>query len=116
MKLDMMLLSPLSKVFADQRPGGALGEKGIQGFLNETQSFQIALHTSEPRGAAIHIQLESPLKEAITVRRVRLVPVEIATFMDADDNYLRKTPGMYPDLLVPAGEEIPLYPGQWMSL
>lgn len=116
MKLDMMLLSPLSKVFADQRPSGALGEKGIQGFLNETQSFQIALHTSEPRGAVIRIQLDSPLKEAITVRRVRLVPVEIAAFMDADDNYLRKTPGMYPDLLVPAGEEIPLYPGQWMSL
>lgn len=116
MKLDMMLLSPLSKVMADRRPSGVLNEKGIQGFLNETQSFQIALHTPEPRGGIVKVALESPIQEAITLRRVRLVPVELAAFMDADDNYISKMPGLYPDLLAPVGEEVPMYPGQWTSL
>lgn len=48
------------------------------------------------------ISVNSPLKEYITVRRVEHIPVQLPVLRLAnDDDYLRKTPGLYPDLLLP---------------
>ena len=45
------------------------------------------------------LRAQSPLGSRVRVRSVRSVPVTLATLPGADDNYLRKTPGLYPDLL-----------------
>lgn len=99
MKLDMRLHSSLEKIFPDQlEVNDSIGE--VELFQNETASFQVSWRNAdgEPR-EYIEWELISPIREHIRVRRVRNVPVGLAVMEDADDDYLRRTPGLYPDLL-----------------
>ena len=52
-----------------------------------------------PARLPVMLRAQSPLGSRVRVRSVRSVPVTLATLPGADDNYLRKTPGLYPDLL-----------------
>ena len=46
--------------------------------------------------------MDGALAPYATLRNVKSVPVDIPTFPGCDDgNYLRTTPGLYPDLLMP---------------
>ena len=65
----------------------------------------------------MHVEVESPIEQYVHVRQVRHVPVRLAAYEDSGDNYLRKTPGLYPDLLTEIGEHsLRAYPRQWDSL
>ena len=80
----------------------------LSALKNERVSFQL-LYTDDandstlPYRAANHrLQMEGIDKELCSVRRVDNVPVTIACLQEGgDDNYLRTTPGLYPDLLSP---------------
>ena len=117
--LDVRLISPLEKVFPDAAP--ALAQQAFEGFENESVSFQLAYTCDEALAfRPVRVEVESPLAAYITVRAVQCVPVMTATRPGADDNYLRKAPGLYPDLLrAPRGEnpqgESLLLPGLWQS-
>jgi hypothetical protein len=53
----------------------------------------------------------------ITIRSVSLVPSELPCYPDHDDNVLRTSPGLYPDLLTPMENgDIVLVPEQWRAL
>ncbi len=114
MDLKTKRLSSLVKVFADEEPKAELGHP-CKGFANEVQSFQIALCCEGPRGTSVTVEVKSPISDWVHVRLVRSVPVELACFTDADDNYLRRTPGMYPDLLCEIEWPVRLLAGQWHS-
>lgn len=117
MRLRMKLLSVLEKVFLDEEPAENLQELRLEGFENETVSFQAAFCLEGRDNAWIRPEIESPLKACIRVRQVRHVPVRFACMPDSDDNYLRRTPGLYPDLLRemrPHGLHV--CPGQWNTL
>ncbi len=109
-------LSSLEKVFCDEAPRGEAPE--VQGFQNEIISYQLAFcHQPETEWNTpfLRIEVQCPLK--IRVRQVKQVPVQRPAFPQTDDRYLRKTPGLYPDLL----REITPYnlraiPYQWSSL
>lgn len=99
MKLDMKLHSSLEKIFPDQlEVNDSISE--VELFRNETASFQVSWRNAdgEPRDY-IEWELISPIADHIRVRRVRNVPVGLAVMHDADDDYLRREPGLYPDLL-----------------
>ena len=50
-------------------------------------------------------EMESPLADRITITKVEPVPVALPIYPgNADPNYLRKEPGLYPDLLRPYDE------------
>src|SRR5699024_8619321 len=50
------------------------------------------------------------------VSSVELVPVELASFADGDEDYLRTAPGLFPDLLQPApANQVRAVPGQWRA-
>ena len=53
---------------------------------------------------ALNIQsyrvVESDIAAHVRLRRVVSVPVGLAIYTDADDDYLRREAGLYPDMLV----------------
>lgn len=103
MKIKMKLLSSLAKVFYDREPVEDPFEGKLSGFLNETLSFQVAWRNLDPNPGAVRADLllsvDSPIADLVRVRQVRHIPVRFPTFPDADENYLRKDPGLYPDIL-----------------
>lgn len=116
--LTLYLLSSLAKVF----PDGIYGEPlaGRQSLLaNEEYSFQLALL---PEGGGhfkfdLDLLVESPLADCITVRRVVNVPSELPAYEDADGDYLRKAPGLFPDALVPmTWPAVEAIPGRFTAL
>ena len=107
MKIQLKLLSSLAKVLPHADPVEDAYEGKLSGFLNETLSFQAAWKNTDPacvdvwseRTANVTLTVDSPLGDAVHVRQVKLIPVRFTTFPDADDNYLSKEPGMFPDIL-----------------
>lgn len=120
MDVDVKVLSALAKVFMDEEPMEYPEEPMLSGFQNETLSFQIAYKAREKTDDVrtfFTLRVHSPIETWLRVRRVMHVPVGFATFPDADANYLRRTPGLYPDLLVDADTtRLRLYMDQWQSI
>jgi hypothetical protein len=102
MKLDLRLTSPLEKVFLDEAPRG--GYRRASALLGETASFQAAWAILEGPSRD-YVSLEVTSDAPVRMRMVKSVPVRLAAFPDADADYLRKSPGLYPDLLDEVGEE-----------
>ncbi|MCL2811981.1 MAG: DUF4091 domain-containing protein [Clostridia bacterium] len=120
MEATIKIISALQKVFLDQEPITDAEEPMLGGFQNEVLSFQVAYIAKEP-GAPfrdfVHLKIDSPIRNHIRVRRVRHVPVGLAAFPDADANYLRKKPGLFPDLLVDLDRtQLRIFSDQWQSL
>lgn len=115
--VEMVLLSSLEKVFPDERPvyrPECLRFTALQG---ETLSFQLALSTTGFFKQRLSVQVVSPIKEHLRLRRVECVPVRRAANPEVDDNYLRTGAGLYPDLLQDLqNDAVDVYPGQWRSL
>ena len=118
-ELKLLSLTPVTKVFLDEPVREADARERFEGFQNETISFQLAFcGTLETARKCVYLEAASPLKEHLRIRAVQSVPVHLATLPDADDNYLRKMPGLYPDLLrdQKPGDRmgsLRVQPGQW---
>ena len=99
MNAKLILVSSLEKVFTDEEPRAFDGH--VEGLLNETASFQVAWRCTDAGFTRdfVRLRIESPIAEFVRVRKVRQVSVFYPAPADADDNFLRKTPGLYPDLL-----------------
>ena len=100
--MDMKLFSALEKVFADT-PLSALSPVRVCGFQNETLSFQAAFRAdSTPWGRQeVSLEIDSPVRDAVSVRLVKSVPVNMACYPGSDENYLFRSPAIAPDLLAP---------------
>lgn len=120
-KLRLFSLTPTAKVFPDEPVRESELCSYFEGFQNETISFQIAFQgITELDRRPVYLETVSPLSAWIRIRTVLTVPVRLATLPNADDNYLRKTPGLYPDLLREQQRDEPLaslrvQTGQWQS-
>ncbi len=112
--IDFRLVSCLDKVFCDEAPAPmAFAPEGLRG---EEVSFQAAWRSLDPSFARDYVTLEidSPIRDAIKLCRVRQVPVAYAWIPCEDKNYLRTSPGLYPDALTDAeGERLRVYSGHW---
>ena len=114
--LETRLLSSLTKVFADEEIKERKWDKGSM-LCNEVYSFQMAYCWKQSMIKQVGVRVVSELSPWVTIRKVELVPVEMPCYADHDDNLLRTTPGLYPDLLQPFNEdELTLLPNQWRSL
>ncbi len=111
--MEFILLSSLEKVFSDERPSAeAFG--GFSMLKNERSSFQAAF--SAQKDCALSVELRGALAESAKAYIVKEVPVGSACLEDADDFYLRKTSGMYPDYLVPVEGEFRVEGCKWYSI
>lgn len=111
--MEIKLLSSLEKVFYDEKPS-ANPIKGFSMLKNERSSFQIAF--SAEKDTSVLFELSGKFAEYASAYIVKDVPVGNACFEDADDFYLRKTSGDYPDYLVPVNGEIKIEGGKWYSV
>ncbi len=116
MNVHMLKVSALEKVFFDEEPRSFDGR--VQGFLNEGASFQAAWTCNDSgftRDSVI-VSVRGDIKDHVSARAVRNVPVLFPTFANADDNYLRTQPGLYPDLLTPVpGNRSTVWGGRWTA-
>lgn len=108
--MKLKILSSLAKVFLDEEPADCPPARNLSGFRNERLSFQVAYAADDARydgrarlGVAgapyVRLQIDGAPPSAFRVRRVQQVGVALPTFPDADGDYLRKQPGLYPDIL-----------------
>ena len=111
--MELIILSSLEKVFYDEKPKA----KSISGFSmlkNERSSFQAAFCCE--KNTTLSVSLNGVLADFSKLYLVKDVPVGLACFDDADDFYLRKTSGMYPDVLELVDGEIAVESGKWYSV
>ncbi|MCM3337963.1 DUF4091 domain-containing protein [Paenibacillus sp. MER TA 81-3] len=114
--LDTRIISSLIKVFADE-PLQAPAFSTASALQGESFHFQLAYHGNELMKHAV-VKVQGGVAEAISVQKVELVPSELPIYAHHDNNLVRSTPGLYPDLLTPIHEQdgIVICPGQWRSL
>ncbi len=102
------IVSSLEKCFLDSNIEAYPTLSHLSALKNERVSFQFfytddETNTALPYRANNHrLQIEGIDKELYTIRHVTSVPVTIPGLAEnGDGNFLRTTPGLYPDLLVP---------------
>lgn len=111
--MEMLILSSLEKVFADEKPSASLFES-FSMLKNERKSFQAAFMIE--KSTAVSFELIGKLADKSKMFIVKDVPVGNACFEDADDYYLRKTSGNYPDCLFRIDGKFQAEGGVWYSL
>ena len=119
MKVAFKLVSGLVKVLHEQEPVGYPKHIPASFLQGELYSLQAAYCLQEDVAGSlpvVSIRFECPLP--LTVRHVFSVPVRFPRFSDSDENYLRSSGKVYPDLLrnVYNSNHIRLYPHQWDAL
>ena len=101
MEYSFKLLSSLEKVFFGDLESFPEHTHGSM-LKNEIYSFQLAGWVLDPNRRVIpcKLEIESSLTPFITVYQVGYVPSLVPTYnADADDDYITKTPGLFPDPL-----------------
>lgn len=111
--MELIILSSLEKVFADEKPS-AKEFKGFSMLKNERASFQAAFCCKDK--SSLCVSLSGELAAYSKIYLVKDVPVGTACLNDADDFFLRKTSGMYPDILEPVDGAICAENGKWYSV
>ena len=103
-KFKVKIVSSLEKCFLDESISQKNALTAISMFQNEKLSFQIA-YTCEDYGLFpffFKVDIEGELSGHIRLRRVKnLSSTFPAVPVSADEDYLRKKPGLYPDVIVP---------------
>lgn len=98
-KYEMKLLSSLAKVFQDETPVYQPECLKLSALWGETVSFQAAYTGDFFMRERLDVRVVSQIEKWVRVRTVEQVPVGRATNGVVDDNYLKTTSGLYPDLL-----------------
>lgn len=102
--MKLKTVSSLEKIFIDTNIDDYPETKKISVLRGERASFQVAFAANDDVGGSemCTVTLTGDLAPIARVRKVKNVPVEYPVYKDrTDDNYLRKTPGLYPDILMP---------------
>lgn len=107
--LKTRIVSSLEKLFVDQKIEEFEPLTELSVLRGERFSFQLAYTFDNSDGSHIHaavrpeVELSGDLFKYSTMRLVQAIPVTKAiNNAGTDDNYLRTTPGLYPDVLVPS--------------
>ena len=114
MEITVKTISSLEKCFLDENIESKREINSLSTLAGETLCFQMAytiLPEKDPANSKFaYLHIDSPLKEYIKASKVESVPVRMPTYYTCtDENYLRKTPGLYPDLMIPIDEKTEIY-------
>ena len=116
MTLHINPISSLEKVFleGDFNPAPYTAASALRG---ERFSYQLALRLTDSPRADVAVAVDGPLADCVVLSQVVNVPSELPAYPETDDFYLRKRPGLYPDLLAPLpGGRMTLPPEAWRAL
>lgn len=92
------MISSLEKVFSDTEPSCA-SFTDFSMLKNERSSFQLAFYATET--SEYELSVSGWEQGSLSVYEIVEVNSDLPAFEDSDCYYLRKTPGLYPDLLRP---------------
>ena len=102
-------VSALEKHFSSDPVEAVREYNRASALRGERFSYQVAYTCREVNGdgkGVFHVTVESPIKEYVSISRVDDVPVRMPMYkVEADDYYMSRKPGLYPDLLVPISEK-----------
>lgn len=115
MNIKAITISSLDKVFWDDKPNMTELVRG-SALRGERYSFQVACSVENAEKAEISAFAISNSQINIEVYEVGVVPVTFPTNSLYDAEYLRTTPGLYPDPLYPHEGSFYLAHGQWRCL
>jgi len=110
--LKLIPLSSLEKVFSDEAPQSA-PFPGCSYLRGEEISFQVAFCADGDAELLPEVQAEGARCECFVVEEI---PSSLPCYVDSDEFFLRKTPGLYPDLLRPMNGPIQVKAGEWRIL
>lgn len=116
MALQICPISSLEKVFLDGGfdPTPYTAASALRG---EQFSYQLALRLEGAPRSDVWVSASGPLAGHVALAQVMNVASELPAYPETDDFYLRKQPGLYPDLLTPLpGGRMTLLPGAWRAL
>ena len=103
------IISSLEKPFADEKIDDYKELSKMSALLGEAISFQLLYTFEKGEGRRFwdifKIEFSGELAKYATVREVKAVAVTKPWDAKIDDNYLRNSPGAYPDLLYPITED-----------
>lgn len=107
--LKTRIVSSMEKPFPDERIESYNSISKMSALLGERVSVQLLYvyeEDEEKRSFAPHrVELSGDLAPFSTVRELKYVGVYKPVGIKFDDNYVRTSPGVYPDLLYPIGED-----------
>ena len=116
MQLVAKSISSLEKCFLDEKIESKREINSLSALCGETLCFQIAYtntKSANPNDTLCYVSVDSPIRDLIRISKIESVPVRFATYASCeDDNYLRKAPGLYPDLMIPLSESSELHAPQ----
>lgn len=120
MPVQMKFISALEKVFPEKQPCNYPASAPLSGMMNETLSLQLAYMSDSyfKEDLRLPVRIRVDCAVPCKVRQVTNVPVRLPCFADSEGPYLKREPGLYPDLLKPltAQTRLRLYPHQWQAL
>lgn len=99
---DIKVVSSLEKVFLDAAAAQFPRLERFSMLKNEKKSFQVVLEAEKARHMTVH--LDSTIGEFLNVSVVENVPSDFPVMKNADDFYIKKEAGLYPDLLRPVAD------------
>lgn len=106
-------ISALEKCFWDEDINQKKEYLNASVLKNDKLSFQICFSSDEevPGGKLVcNTVVESEISDYVRLSSVQHVPSLMPVFREwNDDNYLRKEPGLYPDLLIPLSDNPNIY-------
>lgn len=109
--LKTKLISGMEKCFLDECICKKFALDRDTMLKNERYTFQLAVQDDEPGAVGriiLFAEIDSPLKNYISLAKIESIPVRFPVYRNLPeeyyDNYLRTTPGLYPDLLRPYEE------------
>lgn len=106
--ISMKAMVSTEKCFWDDKLADKKETNAFRTLKNQRLCFQLAcLKDTADRDAELQVSLKitSPIKDKIKLYDIESVPVYHSTYPDADDDYLRKTNDLYPDLFLPSSGE-----------
>ena len=109
MAIAVRTLSSLEKVFPDEELT-AEETASLAALRGERVSFQIACRALDEERVVLRAHAQCALSVPVELYEVGLVPVTLPCYRNPDGNYLRTTPGLYPDPLYPHREEMRVVP------
>ena len=106
-------VSSLEKRFANEKIDSVPEYKRASALKGERFSYQImytSLDIAHDCKEVVHAKIASPISDMVSIQRVDAVPVRFPMYkVEADDYYMSREPGLYPDLMVPITEKNQLY-------
>ena len=114
----LIWLDSMAKVFYDEEPVESIEGECPSFFVNEVFSVQLGIKsTDESDNDLVEIEVDGPLAPFTKLREVVSVPVRYAGKARHGGEYLRKAPGLFPDLLKDIKDgKLRLTSGYWQAL